>query len=47
VLFWELVESQLVSTMQAHSTVVCGLAAHPTDKLMLTAAVDGTVKVWQ
>jgi mitogen-activated protein kinase organizer 1 len=47
VLFWELVEATLVSTLQAHSSVVCGLAAHPTDKVLLTAAVDGTVKVWQ
>lgn len=47
ILFWELVDAHVVSTLQAHSSVVCGLAAHPTDKLMLTAAVDGTVKVWQ
>jgi len=47
VLFWELVEAQLVTSFQAHSSVVCGLAAHPTEQMLLTAAVDGTVKVWQ
>lgn len=47
VLFWDLIDAHVVSTLQAHSSVVCGLAAHPNDKMMLTAAVDGTVKVWQ
>jgi hypothetical protein len=47
VLFWQLVEASLVSTLQAHCSVVCCLAAHPTDKVLLTTAmpVDGTVKV--
>lgn len=47
VLFWELVDAQLVSSIQAHSSVVCGLVAHPSEQLLLTASVDGTVKVWQ
>jgi WD40 repeat protein len=46
-MFWELVEARLVSTLQAHTGVVCGLAAHPTERLLLTGAVDGTVRVWQ
>jgi WD40 repeat protein len=46
VLFWELVEAQLEGGFQAHEAVVCGLAVHPSESMLLTASVDGTVKVW-
>lgn len=46
VLFWELVEAHLLGGFQAHDAVVCGLAVHPTDSMLLTASVDGAVKVW-
>jgi WD40 repeat protein len=45
-MFWELVDADLQGSFQAHDSVVCGLAAHSTDPMLLTASVDGTVKVW-
>lgn len=47
VCFWELVDAELVSYIQAHASVVCGVAAHPTEACLLTCSVDGTVKVWR
>jgi mitogen-activated protein kinase organizer 1 len=46
VLYWELVEADLVQSFQAHQDVVCGLAMHPKGDCLLTSSVDGTIKVW-
>ena len=47
VCYWELVDAELVHSFQAHESVVCGVAAHPTESCLLTCSVDGTVKVWR
>lgn len=46
VLYWEMVDAQLVSSFQAHSDTVCSMAMHPKGECLLTSSVDGTVKVW-
>jgi WD40 repeat protein len=46
VCYWELVDAQLVRSFQAHRGPVCGVATHPKGGCLLTAGVDGTVKVW-
>jgi hypothetical protein len=46
VLFWELVEAVQVESVQAHAGVVCGLAMHPKDPVMVTCSTDGVAKVW-
>jgi mitogen-activated protein kinase organizer 1 len=47
VCYWELVDAELVHSFQAHASVVCGVAAHPSESCLLTCSVDGTVKVWR
>mmetsp|Transcript_9467 Transcript_9467/g.24420 ORF Transcript_9467/g.24420 Transcript_9467/m.24420 type:complete len:333 (-) Transcript_9467:99-1097(-) len=48
VCYWELVESRMVfCNRQAHASVVASASYHPTKAALLTAAVDGTVKLWQ
>ncbi|WIA14257.1 hypothetical protein OEZ85_002793 [Tetradesmus obliquus] len=47
VCYWELVDADLVHSFQANESVVCGVAAHPTESCLLTCSVDGTVKVWR
>ncbi|KIY97662.1 mitogen-activated protein kinaseorganizer 1 [Monoraphidium neglectum] len=44
--YWELVDAQLLLSFQAHRGPVCGVAAHPKGTCVLTAGVDGVVKVW-
>ena len=46
VLYWEVVEGVVVEEFKAHEDVVCSLAVHPRGECLLTASVDGTVKVW-
>ena len=46
VVYWEVVEGEVVEQFQAHEDVVCSLAVHPKGECLLTASVDGTVKVW-
>ena len=45
-LYWDLVDADVVQRVKAHSGVVTSLAMHPDGSLLLTASVDGTVKVW-
>ena len=47
VLYWDLVESEVVKRFTAHGGVVCSLAMHPSGEMLLTSSVDGTMKVWQ
>eukprot|EP00911_Craspedida_sp_UC1_P000677 UC1_evm5s517 len=46
VLVWDLVNGQVVQRLQAHAGTVMGVACHPQRDIMLTACVDGSVKVW-
>lgn len=36
----------MVAALPAHRGAVCGVAAHPTAAMVLTAGADGLVKVW-
>ena len=47
VVYWEVVEGGVVEEFKAHDDVVCSLAMHPEGKCLLTASVDGLVKVWE
>ena len=49
VVYWDVVEGVVVEEVQAHDRgdVVCSLAMHPRGDCLLTASVDGTVKVWK
>eukprot|EP00051_Salpingoeca_urceolata_P010550 m.129251 g.129251 ORF g.129251 m.129251 type:complete len:309 (-) comp16754_c4_seq1:1672-2598(-) len=46
VFIWELVEGNVVHTIDCHSIVVSSLGYHPKKPMLLTASVDGQVKVW-
>ena len=46
VMYWEVVEAGVVEEFRAHEAGLCGLAMHPQGACLLTASVDGTVKVW-
>jgi len=46
VLYWDLVEGNVVKKFKAHSGVVCSMAIHPEGSHLLTSALDGVVKVW-
>uniref|UniRef100_A0A7S0N1I4 Anaphase-promoting complex subunit 4 WD40 domain-containing protein n=1 Tax=Pyramimonas obovata TaxID=1411642 RepID=A0A7S0N1I4_9CHLO len=46
VLFWDLVDANVVARMQAHTKAVVGLDYHPTDVGLATCSVDGTAKLW-
>jgi WD domain, G-beta repeat len=47
VFYWELVEAAVVKSFQAHKGAVCSIAMHPEGSLLLTAGVDGSVRVWK
>jgi WD40 repeat protein len=47
VFYWELVEAAVVKSFQAHKGAVCSIAVHPEASLLLTAGVDGSVRVWK
>ena len=44
VLYWEIVDGGVVEEFKAHDDVVCSLTMH--GECLVTASVDGTVKVW-
>jgi mitogen-activated protein kinase organizer 1 len=46
VMYWDLVEGDVVKKFRAHTGVVCSLAMHPQGSHLLTSALDGVVKVW-
>ena len=46
VCYWDLVDAELVKSFQAQKGPVCGVAAHPLGSCLLTAGVDGAVRVW-
>ncbi|KAI3705145.1 hypothetical protein L1987_75378 [Smallanthus sonchifolius] len=45
--FWDLVDACVVSSFRAHSSVVTSVSYHPKDNCMITASVDGSVRVWK
>lgn len=48
VCYWELVEGRMVFRhTTAHPTTVTSASYHPTKPGLLTASIDGTVKLWQ
>ncbi|KAH6571539.1 hypothetical protein BASA50_003484 [Batrachochytrium salamandrivorans] len=44
---WDLVESTLVRTLDAHSKAVTCVAYHPKSHVMVSTSLDSTVKVWE
>lgn len=47
VLFWDLVDASVVSSVKAHTAVVTSVSYHRSESCMITSSVDGTVKVWK
>ncbi len=46
VIYWDLVDAVVVESFKAHGGVVTSMAMHPDGASLLTASVDGSVKVW-
>ncbi|GAX77764.1 hypothetical protein CEUSTIGMA_g5207.t1 [Chlamydomonas eustigma] len=46
VLYWDLVDANIVKSFKAHAGVVCSLAMHPNGRTLITSSVDGSIKVW-
>ncbi|KAI8896399.1 WD40-repeat-containing domain protein [Globomyces pollinis-pini] len=44
--FWDLVEGQIVKTLDAHSRVVTSVKYHPNLHTMISCSFDGTAKLW-
>ena len=44
--FWDIVDSLLVHSIQAHDKPVCALSSHPKDQMMISGSLDGTAKIW-
>ncbi|XP_057531004.1 uncharacterized protein LOC130809303 isoform X2 [Amaranthus tricolor] len=47
VFFWDLVDASVVSRFRAHASVVTSVSYHPKDNCMISASVDGTIRVWK
>lgn len=47
VCFWDLVETTMLPSLQAHEEAVTSVTYHPSESTMLTSSVDGTAKVWK
>jgi len=47
VFFWDLVQGNVKFNKKAHPTVVTSIDYHPSKPVLLTASVDGVVKVWE
>ncbi|QHO02446.1 WD repeat domain-containing protein [Arachis hypogaea] len=45
--FWDLVDASVVSRFRAHNSVVTSVSYHPKENCMVTASVDGTIRVWK
>ncbi|EEF32303.1 WD-repeat protein, putative [Ricinus communis] len=45
--FWDLVDANVVSSFRAHSSVVTSVSYHPKENCMISASVDGTIRVWK
>lgn len=46
ILYWDLVETHVAKRFKAHRGAVCSLAMHPAGGCLLTASIDGVVRVW-
>ncbi|CAA3031199.1 WD repeat domain-containing 83 [Olea europaea subsp. europaea] len=44
--FWDLVDASVISSFRAHVSVVTSVSYHPKENCMITASVDGTIRVW-
>ncbi|KAL2551493.1 Transducin/WD40 repeat-like superfamily protein [Forsythia ovata] len=44
--FWDLVDASVVSSFRAHVSVVTSVSYHPKENCMITASVDGSIRVW-
>ncbi|XP_048501975.1 uncharacterized protein LOC104895481 isoform X2 [Beta vulgaris subsp. vulgaris] len=47
IFFWDLVDASIVSRFRAHASVVTSVSYHPKDDCMISASVDGTIRVWR
>lgn len=47
IFFWDLVDATVVSRFRAHASVVTSVSYHPKDNCMITASVDGSIRVWK
>lgn len=47
ILFWDLVDGSVLSTVKAHTSVVTSVSYHGTESCMITSSVDGTIRVWK
>ncbi|XP_074269352.1 uncharacterized protein LOC141592536 [Silene latifolia] len=47
IFFWDLVDASVVSRFRAHASVVTSVSYHPKNDSMITASVDGTIRVWK
>ncbi|KAG5534120.1 hypothetical protein RHGRI_022307 [Rhododendron griersonianum] len=47
IFFWDLVDASVVTSFRAHASVVTSVSYHPTDSCMISASVDGTIRVWK
>eukprot|EP00040_Diaphanoeca_grandis_P031608 m.189427 g.189427 ORF g.189427 m.189427 type:complete len:324 (+) comp32372_c9_seq1:266-1237(+) len=45
--FWDLVQGTIKFKKKAHTSVIASLDYHPSKPMMLSASVDGVIKVWQ
>ncbi len=46
ILFWDLVDGEVVHRFDAHAGMVCSFALHPAGNQMVTSSLDGVVRVW-
>src|SRR5690606_37971093 len=44
---WDLVEAKVMGKFKAHSRTLSALSYHPTESLLLSSSVDGTIKLWK
>ncbi|EPZ34027.1 Glycoside hydrolase, family 37 domain-containing protein [Rozella allomycis CSF55] len=44
--FWELVNANIVNTLEGHHGVVTSIQYHPKDDCLISGGADGTVRMW-
>lgn len=43
---WDIVSSKVVTRFEGHRACVTSISHHPSEAMLVSAAVDGTVVVW-